>query len=151
MQERVTGNLRTLLKDYNKTWDGPSYWSSTRSCRELFLKVWPSSSSLHDGSSQHCFGRNTPAAQPSKMRILTALSIPRTTANKIQFRMMEQLEWCTSDHRPLPSWPWALPKANHFVFTPWLHNNWDESYVWWSSVKLIRELGSDSLLNHCQN
>ncbi len=62
-----------------------------------------------------------------------------------------QLEWCTLDHQLLPSWPWALPKANHFVFTPWLHNNLDESYVWWSFVKLIGELGSKSLLNHCQN
>jgi hypothetical protein len=61
-----------------------------------------------------------------------------------------QLEWCTSDHRLLPSWPWALPEANHFMFTPRLHNNLDESYVWWSSVKLIGELGSKSLLNHCQ-
>jgi hypothetical protein len=39
MQERVTGNLTTLLKDYNETRDGPSYGSSARSCRELFLKV----------------------------------------------------------------------------------------------------------------
>jgi len=62
-----------------------------------------------------------------------------------------QLEWCTLDHQLLPSWPWALPEANHFVFTPWLHNNLDESYVWWSSVKLIGELGSESLRNHCQN
>jgi hypothetical protein len=58
-----------------------------------------------------------------------------------------RLEGCTLDHQLLPSWPWALPEENHFVFTPWLHNNLHESYVWWSSVKLIGELGSESLLN----
>jgi hypothetical protein len=51
-----------------------------------------------------------------------------------------QLEWCSSDHRLLPSWPWALPEANHFLLTPRLRNNLDEPYVGWSSVKWIGEL-----------
>jgi hypothetical protein len=55
------------------------------------------------------------------------------------------------DHQLLPSWPRALPEANYLVFTPWLRNNLDETCIWWSSVKLIREWGSESLLNRCQN
>jgi hypothetical protein len=57
----------------------------------------------------------------------------------------------TLDHQLLPSWPRALPQANYFVFTPWVRNNLDESYIWWSSVKLIGEWGSESLRNRCQN
>jgi hypothetical protein len=106
---------------------------------------------LHDGSSQHCFGRNTPAAQLSKTSDTHGLVDSTYHREQNPIQNDGQLEWCTSDHRLLPSWPWALPEANHFVFTPWLHNNLDESYVWWSSVKLIGELGSESLRNHRQN
>jgi hypothetical protein len=128
-----------------------TFLSSARLCRELFLKVRLSSSSLHDGSSQYCFGRNTPAAQLSKTRILTDSSIPRTTMNKIPFRRMDgwnDAPW-TTDYSQVGREPYQ--KQIIFMFTPWSHDNLDESYVWWSSVKLIGELGSESLLNHCQN
>jgi hypothetical protein len=143
MQERVTGNLTTLLKDYNETRDGPSYGSSARSCRELFLKVWPSSFSSHDGSSQHCLGRNTPAAQPSKTRILTASSIPRTTTNKIRFRTMDS--WNDADRTTDYSQVGREPYQKRIIsclrldyVTTWMNHTLGE-VPWNGSGNYIRE------------